>query len=76
MTYPPERDMRITRVCPTSGCSVISTVMVDGDDFIKWRRRDKIQDAMPYVSASEREILITGICPDCWDKKKEDEEES
>ena len=27
-----------------------------------------IQDALPYLSASEREMLISGTCDDCWQK--------
>lgn len=28
----------------------------------------KIQDALPDLSANERELLISQVCPDCWDK--------
>ena len=75
MSYPPERNLTISRVCPTPGCNVVSVVMVNSDDYNKWRRRDKIQDAMPYLSARQREVLITGVCDECWDKMKEDDEE-
>jgi len=33
------------------------------------------QDAFPYLSAGEREMLISGICGACWDKLFADEEE-
>ena len=75
MSYPPKRDMTISRVCPTPGCSVVNAVLVNEGDYWKWRRRDKIQDAMPYLTPSERERLITGICDECWDKMREDDEE-
>ena len=73
MSYPPKRDMPISRVCPTPGCSVVSAIMVNEDDYWKWRRRDKIQDAMPYLTAREREVMKTGICDECWDMMKEEE---
>lgn len=25
------------------------------------------QDAFPYLAPEKREILISGVCPDCWD---------
>lgn len=72
MIYPSNRDMAIQRSCPTPGCKTKNVVMVHEGDYMKWRKRDKIQDAMPYLDADEREILITGICIDCWDKMKEE----
>lgn len=33
------------------------------------------QDAFPYLSAQEREMLISGICGACWDNLFADEEE-
>jgi hypothetical protein len=27
-----------------------------------------IQKAMPYLTADEREMFISGTCSDCWDK--------
>ena len=34
-----------------------------------------VQDALPYLSAEEREMLITGICGACWNTLFADEEE-
>lgn len=36
-----------------------------------------IQDALPDLSAGERELLISGMCEECWDQMigSEDEEE-
>ena len=37
-----------------------------------------IQDIFPEFTPAQREVLITGICEDCWDKLfplEEDEEE-
>jgi hypothetical protein len=33
-----------------------------------WRSGAKIQDAMPTVSAGDREFLKSGISPDGWDE--------
>lgn len=37
-------------------------------DFIRWEEGELIQDALPYLSADERELLISGICGGCFDK--------
>lgn len=44
--------LTITRNCPF--CNTPQT-----KEFV-------IQDAMPNLSADDREFLITGICPKCW----------
>ena len=50
--------------CPF--CGHVSTVMADAIDVAHWQNGALVQDAMPYLSADEREILMTGICVDCW----------
>ena len=36
------------------------------DGFTKWYMRGYlIQEAMPEVSATDREILVSNICPEC-----------
>lgn len=51
--------------CPFCGRS--SIVIVDFDDFQRWLNKEvSIQDAFPYISAKNRERLISGICPSCW----------
>ena len=38
------------------------------EDVTAWENGKLIQDAMPYLSADEREVLISGICGPCFDK--------
>jgi hypothetical protein len=33
-----------------------------------------IQDLLPDLSSAERELLLTGICQECWKKMEEDDE--
>ena len=42
-----------------------------------WQAGEYIQNAFPEMSMEDREILITGTHPACWDKlfPKEDESE-
>lgn len=36
--------------------------------FFEWKEGGKhIQDALPELSADDREALITGVCKTCWD---------
>lgn len=35
------------------------------EDFKAWRSGTLIQDAMPYLTACQREMLITKICVKC-----------
>ena len=37
-------------------------------DYEAWENGKLIQDAMPYLSADEREVLISGTCGPCFDK--------
>lgn len=36
------------------------------DNFVDWQGGVLVQDAFPELTAQEREILISGICPDCF----------
>ncbi len=36
--------------------------------LIAWKEGMLIQDAMPELSADERELLISGTCGKCWDE--------
>jgi hypothetical protein len=49
-------------------CGKISTVEVKEYDLNRWRDGGMIQTVFPYLSASEREKLITGYCDMCWDR--------
>lgn len=37
------------------------------DDYNSWVGGTLIQNAMPYLTPSQRERLMTGICGTCWD---------
>ena len=49
-------------------CSESVSIMVNGQDVVDWKGGKYIQDAMPYLSVDEREILISGTCGTCFDK--------
>lgn len=50
-------------------CGVSYSIMYNRDNMIDWLAgKDFIQDLMPYLSAAERELLISGTCGSCFDK--------
>ena len=61
-----ERNMTVITVCPF--CSSSHSVDVNSDDYIRWMDGVNAQDAFPYLNSNEREALISGTCPTCWDK--------
>ena len=75
------RNLTVANRCPM--CGKVHTVTVNDADFEKWQSGDSAQSAFPYLSADEREILISGTCSKCWDSmfslgkfsRGEDEEE-
>jgi len=55
-------------------CSEVLLVPVYFEDVEAWRGGKLIQDAMPYLSADERELLISETCGPCFDKMFGDEQ--
>ena len=43
-------------------------MQVYAEDVAAWENGELIQNALPYLSAGEREVLISGTCDSCWDK--------
>ena len=57
--------MTLIRTCPQ--CRKDHTVTVGIDAYGAWQRREgKIQNLMPELTASQRELIMTGICDPCW----------
>jgi hypothetical protein len=48
--------------------------MVDAEEYARWQAGELIQVAMPNLDAEEREMLISGICPTCWEDMFDDED--
>lgn len=52
--------------CP--GCGSVEVVEVDAQGHAEWRRGERIQRALPLLSDSQRERLMTGLCGPCWEE--------
>ena len=59
------KEVCVVTACPFCGRG--NEVEVNEDDYDDWQDGKLVQDAFPYLSANEREMLISGICPKCWD---------
>lgn len=60
-----------TQPCPLCGES--ATLEVTEEGLNRWYAGEFSQDALPELSADDRERLITGTCGPCWDKMFPDE---
>lgn len=58
--------LTIETTCPF--CKVKHIMYIDPEDYLAWQFGTLIQKAFPTLSKDDRERLITGICPKCWDK--------
>jgi hypothetical protein len=48
-------------------CGDEHSVLVNVDHYGKWVNGELIQRAMPELKSTQREQLISKICPDCQD---------
>mgnify|MGYP003388263233 CR=1 FL=1 len=60
------RDRFVTIPCRM--CKVEHSLVVDAQDMFDWNSGKLIQEAMPYLSREQRELLISGTCGDCFDE--------
>lgn len=53
----------VSIVCPF--CGKAHEVEVFEGDYLDWQDGKLAQDAFPYLDATQREELISGLCPEC-----------
>lgn len=59
---------------PCRICGKRVKIVVEKDDYIRFTRGESyVQDIFPYLSADDREMLISQTCGECWDKLWQDE---
>ena len=54
------RDYEIRSKCTDCGKTI--SLKVNKKDFEKWQRGTLVQDAFPYLTVCEREILVSRMC--------------
>lgn len=57
------RDIEIVCTCPF--CGKFHSVMVNEEAYKNWLDGELIQRAMPDLTPTEREQLISNLCPAC-----------
>lgn len=56
-------------------CNKIHKMPVFKKDLEEYNKGEKlVQECFPYISPEYRELLISGMCPECWDKLYEENE--
>jgi hypothetical protein len=65
--------MAIARTCVV--CGKPRPIHCTEEQFQDWKNGALAQQAMPDVPAAERELLLSGICGECWKETFRDEED-
>lgn len=61
----PVNTIQVINYCPYCGKEM--SVNVDANAYIRWKNREcLIQDAFPDLLPSQREVLMSGTCNECW----------
>ena len=60
--------MQITQTSMFTGNTATREIPVTQAELDDWASGTLIQDAMPYLSADDREFLMTGATPEEWDE--------
>lgn len=55
-------------------CSEEYFILLNNTDFADWTNGKYAQDVWPHLNAGEREMIISGTHPECWDKMFKDAE--
>lgn len=56
---------KIKKSC--DNCDSETQLLIESEDYKSWKKGRLIQDAMPYLTIEQRELLISGICGTCFD---------
>ena len=60
------KNLTITLQCPF--CGDYHKVSMNETTYYNWCSGELIQNAMPDMTPTEREQLISGLCPNCQEK--------
>ena len=60
------KEVCIITQCPL--CGRANEIEVNENDYFNWNDGVSTQVTFPYLSKYEREMLISGTCPTCWDR--------
>ena len=66
--------MQITKKSIFTGTERTLEINITQDQFDAWKNGMLIQDAMPNISAEEREFIMTGTTKGEWDEVMSDDD--
>jgi hypothetical protein len=49
-------------------CNYKEVITVAEADYIAWHNGRLIQNAFPYLTDGQRELMISNTCDDCWNR--------
>ena len=52
--------------CPQ--CGRITELPITEERLLSWDGKERIQNYFTELTPSQRELILTGICPKCWDE--------
>lgn len=61
-------DTILVKSRPCTVCGEYEVWSLDRQAVTRWQEGENIQRAFPDMSAEDREVLISGTHPACWDK--------
>jgi len=67
--------MQITKQCMLTGDTNTMDIPVTQDQLDDWTNGMLIQEAMPNLTAEDREFIMTGTTPEVWTKNFSEVEE-
>ncbi len=70
---PTETRVYVTKACIQ--CGLASEVELDAAKVARYEAGEHVQAVWPDMPADQREMLITGTHPACWDQLFSDDEE-
>ena len=68
--------MKITRVDPLTGKANTLDLPITEAHQRDWEEGMSIQNAMPHLTADQREFLMTGLMPESWNEIFKDSEDA
>jgi hypothetical protein len=68
-------DTIVVKTKPCCVCDQYEVWSLNREAVTRWQEGEYIQNAFPDMSEGDREILISGTHPACWDKLFPAEEE-
>lgn len=66
---------KFVETLPCMECHKTTILTLDSESYTKYLSGMHIQDAFPNWTPDQRELLITGTHPECWNKIFPDEGE-